>query len=67
MQPGDLRRFSDDVSNRRPLEGRTFMVLEVRTRAAAIRDVVDILIGGGRDTDLGYNWVRDSSELLEPV
>ena len=71
MKPGDLRRF-------RPLgalafgvcgdhvEGGTFMVLRVDPAAYRIRGV-DILIDGHVDEGLGYFWVEDSSEPLEPV
>ena len=70
MKPGELRRFSDSLMafGTDHFEGRTFMVLAVTAEAEAVGMYeVDILIDGRHETDLGYLWVRDSSELLEPV
>ena len=66
MQPGDLRRFSDSLTalGVDHFEGSTFVVLEVSGRVGAEPTRVDILIGGRCETDLGYHWVRDSSEVL---
>ena len=69
MKPGELRRFSDSLMalGADHFEGITFMVLAVSARAPDASARVDILIDGRRETDLGFHWVRDSSELLEPV
>ena len=69
MKPGDLRRFKDRPEDRLeegPGEGSTFMVLRVNDSGcrAGRRLVVDILIDGGLETDLGYSWVEDSSEVI---
>ena len=68
MQPGDLRRFRDSLIalGADHVEGGTFMVLRVDPAAYRIRGV-DILIDGHVDEGLGYFWVEDSSEPLEPV
>ena len=68
MKPGELRRFRDSLIalGADHVEGGTFMVLRVDPAAYRIRGV-DILIDGHVDEDLGYFWVEDSSELLEPV
>ena len=68
MKPGDLRRFRDSLIalGADHVEGGTFMVLRVDPEAYRIRGV-DILIDGHVDEGLGYFWVEDSSELLEPV
>ena len=63
MKPGELRRFSDSVMARAYLEGSTFVVLRVDPASARARGV-DILIDGRHETDLGYHWVRDRSEVL---
>ena len=67
MKPGELRRFSDSLMalGADHFGGRTFMVL--RADPASARALVDILIDGRHETDLGYFWVEDRSELLEPV
>jgi hypothetical protein len=73
MQPGDLRRFRDSLIalGADHVEGSTFMVLRVNDRARRegydnprLDLVVDILIDGGLETDLGYSWVEDSSEVI---
>ena len=66
MQPGDLRRFSDSLTalGVDHFEGSTFVVLEVSGRVGAEPTRVNILIDGRHETDLGYHWVRDSSEVL---
>jgi len=68
MKPGDLRRFKDSLIalGATHHEGRTFMVLRVNDSAAVgpPRPAVDILIDGRVETDLGYFWVKDSSEVL---
>ena len=66
MQPGDLRRFRDSLTalGVDHFEGRTFVVLEVSGRVGAEPTRVDILLDGRRETDLGFHWVRDSSEVL---
>ena len=68
MKPGDLRRFSDSLMalGADHFEGSTFMVLAV-TGGGSEYTRVDILIDGRHETDLGFHWVRDNSELLEPV
>ena len=68
MKPGDLRRFRDSLIalGADHVEGGTFMVLRVDPAAYRIRGV-DILIDGHVDEGLGYFWVEDSSEPLEPV
>jgi len=63
MQPGDLRQFKDskrarDLGSTRA--GRTFMVLP----HVPGRPGVDILIDDRVETDLGYFWVMDNSEVL---
>jgi len=64
MKPGDLRRFKngpyglDDDG----FEGSTFMVLGVDRRPG-----VDILIDDRVETDLGYFWVMDNSEVISEV
>jgi len=65
MQPGDLRRFKDGLIalGATHLEGSTFMVLRVHPQPPAFRGV-DILIDGRVETDLGYFWTADSSEVL---
>ena len=68
MKPGDLRRFKDSLIalGADHVEGRTFMVLRVseRTEGETWRWAVDILIDGRVEADLGYDWVMDSSEVL---
>lgn len=68
MKPGDLRRFRDSLTalglRADHFEGGTFVVLEVSGRVGAEPTRVDILIGGRCETDLGYHWVRDNSEVL---
>ena len=69
MKPGDLRRFRDSLIalGADHVEGRTFMVLRVNDSAPVARPArpaVDILIDGRVETDLGYLWVKDSSEVL---
>jgi hypothetical protein len=62
MKPGDLRQFKDGKRARdlgRSHAGRTFMVLREGAGAG-----VDILIDGRVEADLGYFWVKDSSEVL---
>jgi len=62
MQPGDLRRFKDSKRARdlgSTHAGRTFMVLGVDRRPG-----VDILIDDRVETDLGYFWVMDNSEVI---
>ena len=68
MKPGDLRRFRDSLMafGADHVEGGTFMVLRVDPATERIRGV-DILIDGHVDEGLGYFWVEDSSEPLEPV
>ena len=69
MQPGELRRFKGDMIGSMSevlVGGGTFVVLRVDPATERIRSV-DILIDGHIDEDLGYFWVEDSSELLEPV
>ena len=67
MKPGDLRRFRDTLqaSGVDHWTGGTFVVLEVSGRVGAEPTRVDILIGGRCETDLGYHWVRDNSEVLD--
>ena len=67
MKPGDLRRFRDSLTafRRHHFEGSTFVVLEVSGRVGAEPTRVDILLDGRRETDLGFHWVRDSSEVLD--
>lgn len=68
MKPGDLRRFSDSLMALGADHfGRTFMVLEVSGTAGREPTRVNILIDGRHETDLGYHWVRDSSEQLNEV
>ena len=70
MKSGDLRQFKDGKRARdlgSTHAGRTFMVLRVNDSASGInppRPAVDILIDGRVETDLGYFWVKDSSEVL---
>jgi hypothetical protein len=68
MKPGELRRFRDSLIalGADHVEGSTFMVLRVNDSGcrAGTRLVVDILIDGGLETDLGYSWVEDSSEVI---
>ena len=70
MKPGDLRRFRDSltidpgVAVGTPFEGSTFMVLEVSGTPGWEPTRVDILLDGRCETDLGFHWVRDSSEPL---
>jgi hypothetical protein len=68
VKPGDLRRFRDTLfaMGASPFEGSTFMVLRVNDSGcrAGRRLVVDILIDGNVETDLGYSWVEDSSEAV---
>ena len=69
MKRGDLRRFKGDMIGSMSevlVGGGTFVVLRVDPATERIRGV-DILIDGHVDEDLGYFWVEDSSELLEPV
>ena len=67
MKRGDLRRFRDSLTalGVDHFEGRTFMVLEVSGRVGVEPTRVDILIDGRHETDLGFHWVRDSSEVLD--
>ena len=68
MQPGDLRRFRDSLIalGADHVEGSTFMVLRVNDSASCAppRRAVDILLDGRVETDLGYSWVEDSSEVI---
>ena len=68
MKPGELRRLRDNFHalGAEHLRGRTFMVLRVNDSASCDppRPAVDILIDGRVETDLGYFWVKDSSEVL---
>jgi hypothetical protein len=68
MKPGDLRRFRDGPYglDNDGFEGSTFMVLRVGELAERLPRycVVDILLGGMQETNLGYNWVEDSSEAI---
>ena len=68
MKPGELRRFRDSLIalGADHVEGSTFVVLRVDPATERIRGV-DILIDGHVDEGLGYFWVEDSSEPLEPV
>ena len=73
MKPGDLRRFRDgpftlgDPAKR--VEESTFMVLRVGelTERLPRYCVVDILLNGMQETNLGYFWVKDSSEAIDEV
>jgi len=65
MQPGDLRRFRDDmIGSMGPRPGSTFMVLRVNAAREWPR-TVDILLDGGLEDGLGYFWVEDSSEAID--
>ena len=67
MRKGDLRRFRDSLIalGADHVEGCTFMVLRVNDSANFdARLVVDILIDNRVETDLGYSWVEDSSEVI---
>ena len=68
MKKGDLRRFRDSLIalGADHVEGSTFMVLRVNDSGcrAGRRLVVDILIDDRVETDLGYFWVMDNSEVL---
>jgi hypothetical protein len=68
MKRGDLRRFRDSLIalGADHVEGSTFMVLRVNDSAEGDtwRWVVDILLDGNVETDLGYFWVMDSSEVI---
>ena len=68
MKPGDLRQFKDGKRARdlgSTHAGRTFMVLREQHGArGVIFDGVDILIDGRVESDLGYFWVADNSEVL---
>ena len=66
MKRGDLRRFSDSLTafGVDHFEGSTFVVLEASGRVGAEPTRVDILLDGRCETDLGFHWVRDSSEVL---
>ena len=66
MKRGDLRRFRDSLSafGVDHFEGSTFVVLEVSGRVGVEPTRVDILLDGRCETDLGYHWVRDSSEVI---
>ena len=68
MKSGELRRFKDGPwgLDNDGFEGSTFVVLRVNDSGcrAGRRLVVDILIDGGLETDLGYSWVEDSSEAV---
>jgi len=65
MKSGELRRFKDGPwgPDNDGFEGTTFVVLRVNA-ARDGRRTVDILIDGGLETDLGYFWVEDSSEVI---
>ena len=69
VEQGQLRRFRDSLIalGADHVEGGTFMVLRVDPATSMRIRGVDILIDGHVDEDLGYFWVEDSSELLEPV
>jgi hypothetical protein len=68
MKPGDLRRFRDSLIalGADHVEGSTFMVLDVATWQVldGTWTTVDILLDGVLETDLGYSWVEDSSEVI---
>ena len=62
MEAGDLRRFGNfEAFGADHLVGSVFMVLRVTGQW------VDILVDGKIDTEWGYPWVEQNSELLEPV
>ena len=71
MKPGELRRFTvgpftlGDPAKR--VEESTFMVLRVGELAEGPTRycVVDILLDGMQETNLGYFWVKDSSEAVD--
>ena len=64
MGPGDLRRFKDGRLGK-AYAGRTFMVLREQGPDGFLRGGVDILIDGRVETNLGYFWVKDTSETLD--
>jgi len=73
MQPGDLRRFKDNVRNTaeiltgRPFAGRTFMVLEVETTMDGLISSVSFLIDDRIEHGWGGYWVERSSEVFDGV
>jgi len=68
VRKGDLRRFRDSLIalGADHVEGCTFMVLRVNAAAATGSPcpTVDILLDSRVETDLGYFWVEDSSEVI---
>ena len=74
MQPGDLRRFTDDFHalGAEHFRGCTFMILEVAERRKIFPDetiapgTMDayILVGGKVEGPWGYPWVAQNSEAI---
>jgi len=73
MQPGDLRRFKDNVCNTAgvhsglPFAGRTFMVLEMETTMDGLICSVSFLIDDRIEHGWGGYWVERSSEVFDGV
>lgn len=61
MKHGDLRRFKDDLVD--PLRGHAFTVLKVDVALGGVL-LVDILVDGRIEKELGHQWVKDNSEAL---
>ena len=66
MNPGDLRRFKDDLNGPgNDFDGCTFLVLKVNTSWwGGVAKTVDILLDGRIEEDMGYRWVESSAEVL---
>lgn len=64
MRPGDLRRFGNfEAFGADHLVGSVFMVLQV-TGVPGKAQWVDILVDGKIDTEWGYPWVEQNSEVI---
>lgn len=69
MNPGDLRRFKEDVvfplAAAKTFPGRTFLVLGIIDRVPGKRSGrVELLIDGGIQKGWGCPWVEQNSEAL---
>lgn len=66
MKPGDLRRFKDDLvalTWEENCRGHVFTVLNVGVVKGGPL-LVDILVDGRLEKELGYHWVLTNSEAL---
>lgn len=67
MQPGDLRRFKDNVGGfaiNAPLGGKTFMVVENGHGRRRRDGFVRLLVDGAVVGPWGISWVEQYSEAI---